>query len=141
VDIALLTHLPGTITKTNKMEWIETIPGEAWMKVLWTGAETGTWAVLFKWRKGLVVPPHKHVGAAHIFIMSGKLQVRDGILEAGDYGYEPDGAIHDATTALEDTEYLFICHGGTLSIESVGSDNVTGYFGREHINAYVSGSV
>jgi anti-sigma factor ChrR (cupin superfamily) len=140
MDIALLSQLPGAITKTNNMEWIETVPGQAWMKVLWTGAETGTWAVLFKWRQGFVVPPHRHIGAAHIFVISGKLQVRDGILAAGDYCYEPNGAIHDATTALEDTEYLFICHGVTLSTESVGSDKITGYFGWQQINEYATGS-
>ena len=28
--------------------WIETEPGKAWMKVLWTGPETGRWVALIK---------------------------------------------------------------------------------------------
>jgi anti-sigma factor ChrR (cupin superfamily) len=138
LDNTILSGLPGAITKASAMEWIETWPDQAWMKVLWTGVETGTWAVLYKWKKGFVVPPHRHVGAAHIFILSGKLQVRDGILEAGDYGYEPNGAIHDVTTTLEDCEYLFICHGATIMMESAGSDKVIGYFGSEQIRAYAA---
>ena len=140
MDISILSQLPGAIAKTKDMEWIETWPDQAWMKVLWTGAETGTWAVLYKWRKGFVAPPHKHIGAAHIFILSGKLKVRDGILEAGDYGYEPNGAVHDETMTLEDCEYLFICHGATVMTEAVGSDKVIGYFGWEHVQAYAAGA-
>jgi len=63
--------------------WIETEPGKAWMKVLWTGSETGRWAALFKWKEGYTAAPHKHLSDAHTYVLKGKLQVRDGILGAG----------------------------------------------------------
>lgn len=110
--------------------WIETEPGMAWMKVLWTGAETGRWAVLFRWNKGYVAAKHKHLSDAHTFIIKGKLQVRDGILNAGDYDYEPNGVLHDATVALEDTEYLFICDGPIVFYDSEG---LTNYMGWEEV--------
>ena len=91
------------------------------MKVLWTGPETGAWAALFRWYKGYVAPPHKHLSPAHVYVLSGKLQVRDGILEAGDYVYEPNGMVHGATTALEDTDYLFICNGRCCSSTMITS--------------------
>ena len=89
-------------------------PERSFVKILWTGSETGGWAVLLKWKKGFVAPQHKHLSASHTFILSGKLQVRDGVLNAGDYIYEPNGMLHGATTALEDTEYLFISNGAVL---------------------------
>jgi anti-sigma factor ChrR (cupin superfamily) len=54
------------------------------------------------WRrvKGYVAPQHKHLTAAHTFIIKGKLAIRDGILATGDYTYEQNGMIHGATTAL-----------------------------------------
>jgi transposase len=59
-----------------------------------------------------LTPFSKHLAGAHAFIISGKLQVRNGILNAGDYVYEPSGnPARRATTALEDTTYLFICNG------------------------------
>ena len=61
-----------------------------------------------------VAAPHKHPAGAHAYVISGKLQVRNGTLSAGDYVYEPSGILHDATTALEDTTYLFICNGAVL---------------------------
>lgn len=56
--------------------------------------------------------------------------MRDGILEAGDFLHEPNGMVHGATTALEDTEYLFICDGPVLYFDDNG---FTGYKGWEQI--------
>ena len=85
--------------------WVQQSPLSS-VKVLWVGRETGTWASLHHWKKGYVAPPHKHLAGALAFIISGKLQVRNGVLNAGDYVYEPSGILHNATTALEDTTYL-----------------------------------
>ena len=107
--------------------WIETEPGKAWMKVLWTGAETGRWAALIRWSKGYIAAPHKHLSDAHTYIIRGSLRVRDGILNAGDYDYEPNGVLHGATEALEDTEYLFICDGPVLFYDDEGLTNYLGW--------------
>ena len=62
--------------------------------------------------------------------MKGKLQVRDGILNAGDYDYEPNGVLHDETVALEDTEYLFVCEGPVLFYDK---DGLTNYLSWEEL--------
>lgn len=124
------SELMDSLARTSEMDWIETVKGQAWMKVLWLGPETGRWAVLLKWTKGYVAPPHKHLSAAHTFILKGRLQVRDGTLETGDYVYEPNGMVHGATTALEDSEYLFICDGPVLFFSE---DRFTGYLGWEQL--------
>lgn len=130
-DIAPVnSELMDSLARTSEMDWIETEKGKAWIKVLWTGPETGRWAVLLKWTKGYVAPRHKHLSAAHTFILKGRLQVRDGTLETGDYVYEPNGMVHGATTALEDTEYLFICDG---PVPFFGEDRFTGYLGWEQL--------
>ena len=110
--------------------WVEYEPGQAWLKLLRAGHESGTWVAHFRWKKGYIAPPHKHLSDAHTFILSGKLKVRDGELNAGDYDYEPNGVIHGATEALEDTEYLFLCNGPVLFFEG---DSLTGYLGWEEL--------
>jgi anti-sigma factor ChrR (cupin superfamily) len=122
-------NLQDTLVEASKTPWIEHGPMSA-TKVLYTGAETGSWAVLYRWKKGFVAPPHKHLAASHTFILKGKLKVRDGILNAGDYDYEPNGVLHGATEALEDTEYLFFCDGPVLFFDK---DNFTGYRGWEQV--------
>ena len=108
--------------------WIETEPGKAWMKVLWVGPETGRWVALFRWAKGYVAAPQKHLSDAHTYVLKGSLKVRDGVLSAGDYDYEPNGVLHGATEALEDTEYLFVCEGPVLFYDDHG---LTSYLGWE----------
>lgn len=112
----LNSELMDTLVQASKTQWMPQPfdPERSFVKILWTGSETGGWAVLLKWKKGFVAPQHKHLSASHTFILSGKLQVRDGVLNAGDYIYEPNGMLHGATTALEDTEYLFISNGAVL---------------------------
>jgi quercetin dioxygenase-like cupin family protein len=110
--------------------WVEYEPGQAWLKLLRAGAESGHWVALFRWKKGYVAPPHKHLSDAHTYVLKGCLKVRDGVIAAGDYDYEPNGVLHGATEALEDTEYLFVCHGPVLFFDE---ENLTGYLGWEEL--------
>lgn len=130
-DISPLnSEIMDSIARSGKMSWIEYKSGTGFMKVLWCGAETGHWAVLLKWLKGHTAASHKHLSAAHTYILSGKIRVRDEVLGEGDYLYEANGMVHDATVALEDTIYLFICEGPILYFND---DGFTGYFGWEQI--------
>ena len=122
--------IQDALFKAKDADWVENTPGMAWTRILWTGSESGTWAAIFKWKKGFIAGPHKHLSASHTYIIYGKLKVRDGILEAGDYDYEPNGVLHGATEALEDTEYLFICNGPLLFFNE---DKFTGYLGWEEL--------
>ena len=126
------SEVMDTLMKAEDVPWIPQPldPEKAFMKILWVGGETGRWAVQFKWLKGFVAPEHKHLAASHTFILYGKLQVRDGILKTGDYVYEANGMIHGATTALEDTEYLFICNGPILFYDD---NKFTSYLGWEEL--------
>jgi anti-sigma factor ChrR (cupin superfamily) len=124
------SELADSITRSSEIPWTETKPGQAWTKVLWVGPESGRWAVLLKWKKGYVAPPHKHLSAAFAFILSGRLQVRNNVYNAGDFLHETNGMVHGATTALEDTEYLFFCDGPVLFFDK---DNFTGYRGWEEV--------
>lgn len=125
--------LQDTLSKASNAQWVENVPGMAWTRILWTGPETGTWAAIFRWKKGFVAPPHKHLSASHTYIISGRLKVRDGVFEAGDYVYEPNGVLHGATEALEDTEYLFICHGPLLYFDD---EKFTAYLGWEEVEKW-----
>ena len=122
---------------TADARWIETSPTSK-MKVLWVGQETGTFALLIHWNKGHIAAPHKHLAGAHAYVISGKLQVRNGTLNAGDYVYEPSGILHDATTALEDTTYLFICNGAVLFFDE---NSFTRYLNWEVVEKMRTGTI
>ena len=129
--LPLNPNLMDTLVQGGESGWIPNdAEGKAFMKVLFVGEESGQWAVLFRWKKGYVAGPHKHLSAAHTYVLSGKLEIRDGVVEAGDYIYERNGMIHESTRALEDTEYFFLCEGPMVFY---GDEGMTGYFGWEEI--------
>ena len=107
--------------KAAETEWLPaSADGKAFIKILWTSPESGGWAVMHKWLKGYCAPTHKHLGAIHALVLSGKLAVRDQIMDAGDYLYEPNGVIHDRTEALEDTIHLNIADGPIVFFNDEG---------------------
>ena len=105
-----------TLVRASEMEWKQTSE-KSFVKILYTGKESGSWTVLYRWLKGYRAKPHKHLGGSHTFLISGKLRVRDSVLKAGDYVYEANGMIHDETEALEDTDYIFVCTGPIVYFE------------------------
>lgn len=98
-----------------------------YFKLLRTCAVTGTWVVLFKVEAGASVTPHKHIGAAEYYVLKGKIEIRGGIEKSGvtavtgDYGYEPNGIIHEKTYFPEVTEYLFKNHGPLQYLDDEGN--------------------
>ena len=51
--------LQDTLFRASDSAWIENSPGLAWTRVLWTGSESGTWAAVFRWKKGFVACPRR----------------------------------------------------------------------------------
>ncbi|MGE6756430.1 cupin domain-containing protein [Corallococcus interemptor] len=104
------TAMMDAIVHTADLEWKPLGPGTSY-RLLRVSAETGVWSAILKMEKGAVFAPHKHLGPAEILILSGSTQDRLGVTRAGDYEFEPLGAEHPATTALEDSLIHFTAHG------------------------------
>lgn len=99
-----------TLVDAESLPWIPVGEGLG-MKVLRWSSETGHWSALISMKAGRSFPPHKHLGAADFYVLQGGFAYRGGEAHAGFYGYEPIGAYHDATTAVEDTIYTFNSYG------------------------------
>lgn len=94
---------------TAAKDWLPFYPGFQF-KLLRVSAETGTWSVLVQADKGASFPCHTHLGAGEYFMVSGRMDVRGGVenggitATAGDYGYEPNGIVHDHTEFPQKTD-------------------------------------
>ena len=101
---------------TNSMPWREFGPGIDF-KVLRTSQETGTWTVLFRCAAGSAFAPHRHLGGGEYLMLKGRMEVRGGAENGGitategDYGYEPNGVLHDSTHFPEDSVLYFTNNG------------------------------
>jgi len=108
---AIPDELPtDTLVDSDALPWIPVGEGVA-MKVLRVSSETGHWSALIQMEAGRSFPSHKHLGPADFYVLKGAFAYRGGTARAGFYGYEPIGAYHDATTAVEDTVYTFNSYG------------------------------
>ena len=130
-------RLADTVVAASDDDWLETEPGMAWVRLLWSQGETGRHAGIYRWKKGYAAPSHKHFGAVYVYVISGKLQVRDNILGQGDFLFEPNGMVHDRTEALEDVDYLMLADGPVLFFDENG---FTGYFGWEELRRLQAGA-
>ncbi|MCY1044205.1 cupin domain-containing protein [Corallococcus sp. bb12-1] len=98
------------LVHTADVEWKPLGPGTSY-RLLRVSSETGVWSAILKMEKGAVFAPHRHLAPAEIFILSGATQDRHGTTRPGDYEFEPLGAEHPATTALEESIIHFTAHG------------------------------
>lgn len=118
----MMTGLEGKVS-TADLPWIDLGTGLEGnrIKVLRISEETGSYSLLIHARAGTVNQAHVHSGPADFYILQGRLEYRLGEAKAGDWMYEPAGAVHDATTATEDTLYLANVHGPVIFHKPDGS--------------------
>lgn len=101
---------------TRQMPWRQ-FGGGIDFKVLRTSQETGAWTVLFRCAAGCAFAPHRHLGGGEYLVIKGTMELRGGkdhggtTATAGDYGYEPNGVLHDSTYFPEETELYFTNNG------------------------------
>ena len=59
-------ELTDTLVRAASTDWIQTHE-KAFMKVLYTASERGSWAMLLRWLKGYSAVPHKYSSGSHTF--------------------------------------------------------------------------
>ena len=108
------------LVRCKDMPWHTLGPG-TYFKLLRVSEETGTWTSLVKMEAGSRFAAHKHLGAAEFFVLKGAFEYRAGTAKAGDYGYEPLGAVHGATTCTIESEYVITTYGPIAFLNEDGS--------------------
>lgn len=108
------------LVRCKDLPWHPLGPG-TWFKLLRVSEETGIWTSLVKMDVGARFAAHKHLGAAEFYVIKGAIDYRAGTAKEGDYGYEPLGAIHGATTCVEETEFIITTYGPIAFLNEDGS--------------------
>ena len=102
--------IDAALVRTKDQQWIDTGTGNQFI-VLRISKETGAWSALIKAAAGQVNAPHTHLGPADFYVITGGFDYRGGSARAGDWVYEPAGAVHEATSHPVDTIYLANVYG------------------------------
>jgi 2,4'-dihydroxyacetophenone dioxygenase len=108
------------LVRYNDLPWHDLGDG-TYFKLLRVSPETGVWTSLVKMEAGARFSAHKHLGAAEFFVTKGSFDYRAGTARAGDYGYEPLGAMHGATTCIEESEFIITTYGPIAFLNEDGS--------------------
>lgn len=104
-------HDGGDTVHVDSLPWLPLAPKVS-VKVIKTVPETGGYSVIIKADEGGVLPRHKHLASAEIFILKGAgVHPQTGAYAKGDYVSEREGAVHDTLLFAEDTELLMISAG------------------------------
>src|SRR5579859_1009 len=111
--------LGASLVRSNEMDWIGTAAG---VKMLRISKETGWIAALVRGRAGQVNPPHTHLGPACFYVLEGGFEFRGGSARAGDWVWEPAGAVHPATSHSVDTVYLSNTYGPVMFHDKDGKE-------------------
>lgn len=102
---------PGDTVHCGELPWVPLAP-KVMIKIIKVVPETGAYSVIVKADEGGVLPRHRHLASAEIFILKGSgMHPQTGPYRAGDYVSEHEGALHEAVTFHEDTELLMISSG------------------------------
>lgn len=107
--------------------WVENLayPGTM-MRLLRADLAEGTYVMAGRLPAGLEVGTHRHIGAVHMFTLSGAWGYREHgfVNRAGSYLYEPPGSTHTLFVPADNaevTETLTIVHGITEYLDADGN--------------------
>ncbi len=93
------------------------------MQVLRLNEATGQFTVIIKAERGSVLPRHRHLGSAEIYILSGSGEhPQTGRYKKDDYIFEAAGALHDAVVFDEPVRLIMLSHGPSAFLDD--SDQV-----------------
>jgi hypothetical protein len=104
------------VVRTRELPWVPIGKG-AFIRVLRTDLDTGHFSIILRVEKGCTFQAHRHLGAGEFFILKGEAAYSDKVAKTGDYAYEGNYAIHQATTVHEDLEALYIGYGPLVMLD------------------------
>lgn len=116
-----MSYEGGLIVHTEELPWLPLALGIR-VRVLKLDRETGAFSVMIRAEPGGILPRHRHIESAEIYVMEGRgMHPQTGAYRAGDYISEPQGALHEAVSFTEATELLMVCNGASAFLASDGS--------------------
>ncbi|KAH8433849.1 2,4'-dihydroxyacetophenone dioxygenase family protein [Aspergillus melleus] len=105
------SHDAGDTINCNSLPWLPLAP-QVWIKILRLSPETESYTVIVRAEPGGVLPRHRHLDNAEIYILKGNgAHPQTGAFAQGDYVTERKGATHEPLVFQEETELLMISNG------------------------------
>lgn len=115
-------HNGGDTVHCNDLKWLPLAP-KVWIKLVKISTETGAYTVIVRAERGGVLPRHRHIESAEIYVIRGDgKHPQTGHFAQGDYISEQKGAVHDQLVFEEGVEMLMMSDGPSMFIDDEGRD-------------------
>ncbi|KAF5486960.1 Acetylacetone-cleaving enzyme [Colletotrichum siamense] len=115
----------GSTVNCNTLPWLPLAP-KIWIKLVKLQPATGAHTVIIRAEPGGVLPPHRHIEAAEIFVLKGTGDhPQTGHFAEGDFVSESKGAVHDPLVFEVETEMLMTSQGPSVFLDEQGNDLYT----------------
>lgn len=112
----------GSTTHCEDLPWLPLAP-RVGIRVLSMDPKVGSYAVMLRAEAGGVLPRHRHLGEAEIYMIKGSgNHPQAGDFRPGDFITERNGAVHDALEFMEETVLLMFARGPSAFLAPDGSD-------------------
>ncbi|KAL0934392.1 cupin conserved barrel [Colletotrichum truncatum] len=112
----------GDTIHCENLKW-HPLASKVWIKLVKLSPETGTYTVIIRAEKGGVLPRHRHIESAEIYVLRGDgNHPQTGHFAQGDFVSERKGAIHDPLVFEEEVEMLMMSNGPSAFIDDEGRD-------------------
>ncbi|KAL6353680.1 hypothetical protein LRP88_12993 [Fusarium phalaenopsidis] len=112
----------GSTVHCNALKWLPLAP-KVWIKLVQVSPDTGAYTVIVRAEQGGVLPRHRHLEMAQIYIIKGAGDhPQTGHFNQGDFVTEHKGALHEPLVFNVETELLMISQGPSVFLDENGND-------------------
>ncbi|KAM5355075.1 hypothetical protein ACJ41O_001721 [Fusarium nematophilum] len=112
----------GSTVNCNALKWLPLAP-KVWIKLVQASPDTGGYTVIVRAEKGGLLPRHRHLETAQIYIIKGAGDhPQTGPFNQGDFVTEHKGALHEPLAFDVETELLMISQGASVFLDDDGND-------------------
>lgn len=117
-----MTPNGGETVHCNELPWLPLAKGVD-IRVIKLVPETGAFSVMIRSAPGALLPRHRHLESAEIYVIKGHgVHKQTGAFRDGDYISEHKNALHDELLFPDGVELLMICNGPSEFLDP--DDNV-----------------
>ncbi|KAI2848394.1 transcriptional regulator family: Fungal Specific TF [Aspergillus niger] len=115
----------GFTVHCDSLKWLPLAPS-VFIKIVKLVPETGEYTIMVRAEPGGLLPRHRHVESAEIYVLKGSgAHPQTGAFVQGDYVSESKGAVHDSLPFEHETELLMVSRGPSVFLADDGSDLYT----------------
>lgn len=117
------THHPSARIAGPDLPWVPSpVPGKSARPLRFLSGNRG-FVELLRMEPGLAMPPHRHTGETHVYMLAGRRRLCSGeVVGPGDYVHEPAGNVDSWEVVGDEPAVAFVVVMGEVEMLGPGGE-------------------